>query len=460
MKINQAATFGIVSLIFILPVRAQTTDVAEYLIQKNVIYDQSTSSATPLDPIAPYSFSSYLKNGSTGTILSSSSLTPPSSSPGAVEYLSDANALFFQQFFTSPSALDAAFASGTYNLTMQTSTPNTYTVALTLGANNYPNAIPQITSMTNASWSGGFFVVSDVTQPVSITWNNPNSANAYFQIFNTGINSTSDSGTSTTITIPANSLSNNTVYLGNVSLTNVSETSSSIPDVSGGTYYSNQVNFLIQTGTPAASSKGFYVVEKNQVMVQTSNSAPVDGAGNFSDFDPAPYQLFIESPIAGSATGPSPGNTNFALTYDTYSTNSPYRYSSAPLASLSSLNSTFPDGTYTVPGGATVSLTGDTYPTAPQIMSVNGATPVWNAQGQLTLNPTVSNNIVWSTVSMTNFSTDGNEKFEVKSTNGATPSVDFKQQAGLAAAAGLSAATSAVASSQARSALPASRCSR
>src|SRR5208283_4960685 len=108
---------------------------------------------------------------------------------------------------------------------------------------------------------------------------------------------------------------------------------------------------------------------------------------------------FIQCPVSGTVTAPN--STSFPLAYETLggtTHHGHYEYWSGPDASQSALDSLAPDGTYTFPGGTQVSLTGDSYPAAPQILFVNGAMPVWNAQGQLVLDPAVTNTITWSSV--------------------------------------------------------------
>lgn len=406
-----------------------STDVGYFSLQKEILYDQSSASAPTLDPSQPYQFSSNLNDGNTGTVLTSSSLTPPAGSTGTVAYqTNNSNQLYFQASFGSLNALDTAFASGTYNFTIQTSTPNTYNAPLSLGTDNFP-AIPQITSVTNATWSNGVLVVTDYTKAVTFTWNNPGATNnAYFQINDNGSNiNSSSTPISTTYTITAGQLANNTAYQGSISLSNNSGTSNSIPNVNGSSNFQTQVNFILQTGTQAAPGSSKYLVEKEHVLVQTSNSAPVDGSGDVNSNDPAPYNTYFQSPVAGTVSGPS--STSFALSYDTYDND--YTARTVAFTSQANLNSATPDGTYTFPGaGGSVNLTGDLYPaTAAQITAVNSNPPVWDAQGRLVLDPTVANTITWTGPSV-NLATNGREKAEFSSTNGGN--VDIAEKSGFA----------------------------
>lgn len=401
-------------------------DLQQYSLEKVISYDQTSASPPTLDAEQPYQFTSDINNGTSGSVLTSTSLTPPVGSTGSVAYQTQSSNLYAEQTFTTKGALDAAFAAGTYNFTIQTSTPNTYTASITLGADNYP-AVPQITNVTNASWSSnGVLQVTNYAQAVTFTWYNPTNTNdAYFQLNNTGVSS-SGTSISNTFTIPAGSLQNNTTYEGQVQLYSSGSTSSAVPNASANAGYQTQVSFILQTGTPAASSKNLYDVQKEQVFVQTSNSAPVVGSGDNIFYDPAPYNVSFESPVTGTATGPS--GTNFALAYNGYGNN--FKYQSGGYTSQANLDGAAPDGTYTFPGtGGSVSLTGDLYPAVAQVTLVNGATPVWDAQGQLALDPTIANTITWSAVTVPNFSTDGHQSVEFENAGGG--SVDIKESAGL-----------------------------
>jgi len=193
-----------------------------------VDYDQTSPSAPTVGAKGPYKFSSNVDVGSTGTLLSSSSLTPPSGNSGTLFYDVGSNGLSLQQQFQSVGSLDAAYPVGTYNLNIQTTIPNTYTGTVVLTADNFPSVIPQITGLTNASWIGGQLVVTNPALPVTLTWTTFNSAvgNIHLQVFinNSGTsvvsqNFTSD-GTHNSFTIPGGSFTNNTYYQGNLSFQN------------------------------------------------------------------------------------------------------------------------------------------------------------------------------------------------------------------------------------------------
>jgi hypothetical protein len=411
---------------------AQATDVGNYGIEKNMIYDQ-TSTATPtLDPKQPFQFFINVNPGSSGTLLTSSAVTPPPGTSGTVAFQSGPNGLQFNEAFTSSAALDAAYPNGSYDLTVRTSTPNTYDTQFNLGPTAYP-AIPQITvTGGNGTWTGNMLVI-DPTKPVTFNWpvfaGGANGGGINFSINNSSQFFPAD-GTHNSYVLPMNSLSANGTYQCFISFYAASANSNPNPipgSTNGGAAgFQTQVNFIINTGAASSSGKSTYIVEKSNILTQTSTSAPANVAGDV--YDAAPYNLTIEGPTGGTATGPGAGSP-YTLAFDTFSDNNPYKYSSGSITSLSALNSAYPDGNYTLADGNTVSLTGDTYPSVPQVTAVNGNTPVWNPLGQLMLDPTISNTLTWTAFSGGNFSTSGHESAEVSSYTG--DSLDVSMSSGL-----------------------------
>jgi alpha-tubulin suppressor-like RCC1 family protein len=391
-------------------VAAPEIDVGNFGIQKQITYDQSSAAAPTLDSDVPYMFISYVNASTMGVLLSSSTLTPPTGSTGGGVYQAGTSGLRLMRYFRTKEALDLAFTAGTYFLKIQTSTPNTYETQLTFNEDAYP-AIPQITGMTNATWSDGVLKITDASKDVTITWNNPGVGSSYFQIDNSSIRS--EGGTaSTSFTIPGNSLDGNAVCRGSIQFYHSdSEGGASIPGLPGATgdaSYQTRVQFLISTGDASASSPPFmYLLFKNHVLAQTSNNDPADSPNVFADSDLAPYSLTIESPEGGTVSGPN--STSLPLGYYADNDASSYLYMSDGVASSSILNASYPNGTYTFPNSISVGLTGDGYPGATKILAVNGGPPVWNAQGELALDPTIENTITWLAVDVPDFSTKGHQ---------------------------------------------------
>src|SRR4029077_17373354 len=85
--------------------RATAQDVGHYQIHKQAQYEQTSTSAPT--PDGTYFFDTFINAGNSGTILVSSSLTPPAGSTGTVTYASDGNGgVFCFQQFPSKADLD------------------------------------------------------------------------------------------------------------------------------------------------------------------------------------------------------------------------------------------------------------------------------------------------------------------------------------------------------------------
>ncbi len=128
------------------------------------------------------------------------------------------------------------------------------------------------------------------------------------------------------------------------------------------------------------ASQNPYLVQKEHVLMQNSTNPPEDMLGNFSG-DPSPYNFSIQSATPGSVKGPG---GNYPLSFTTQYSGAAYAYRSAPLATLSKLNTLYKDGTYKFTAGQTLLLTNSIYPNTsnpPQITLVNMETPIWNTQG-------------------------------------------------------------------------------
>ncbi len=156
--------------------------------------------------------------------------------------------------------------------------------------------------------------------------------------------------------------------------------------------YITQNEFIAVASAPA-SQPALYVSEKYHIVQQTANSTPLDApVGSTTVTPPTPYSFRAEGPATGTETGPAPGGSNL-LTFN--STYNDYRFTSGAEASQGALDAAYPDGSYTLSDGTNVALTGDVYPNTPQLTAVNGTTPVWNASGQLVIDPTIQNTLTW-----------------------------------------------------------------
>ena len=397
-----------------------------YGIDKTINYDQSGTATPTIDPQQPYSVyldaGFYTGDSEGSTILPSSTLALPSGATGVVAFSEEQGTLQFNQNFLTLTELNTAFPNGTYTMTLNTvasgaSAPTTLSSTVTITGNDYP-VTPKI---TNTNWTGGRLVI-DPTKSFTFTWpafTGSNSGDTInFQIENGGnVNQTVPAdGAHNSYVLAANTLAPNTFYTGVLQFSDF-EAGSSGTSLPGGALFYRQVYFVIQTGTVAPPSSTLNYIFKDKVLTQTSMSAPVAATGTSPN--PGPYVLEVHSPIAGEITGPT--STAYTLLFNAQErSGGNYEYYSDP-DSLSTLTSSYPDGTYTLSDGVKVSLSGDVYPNTPQVTLVNGHTPVWNAAGQLVLNPNIANTFTWSAFTSTNanynFTTGGNEYFQVSGNN-------------------------------------------
>ncbi len=382
-------------------------DVSNCGFHKQITYSQSSAADPTLDSDSPFNFYSYVSPGTMGALLASSSLNPPIGGTGIAGYEKGSNGLQLRQTYRTQAELNAAYPAGNYLMSIRTSTPNIYQVALSLGSENYP-IIPKITSLSNATWENGAVKITNPANPVVITWNNPSNRDAWFQVDNTNIRK-SDSSPSSSFAIPANSLQNNSLYRASVQLSNGSSSTSigGLPNSYAHSGYQTQVQVMIQVGNLPAADSAIYLAMKNHNQAQSSNDDPVDAPNPLPDADRAPYSFTAESAVNGILSGPS--GASFPLGFHADSDGIEHEYLSGTFLSAAALNASHPNGSYTFPGGIAVSLPADNYPATAKILSVNGAAPVWNNEGQLALDPTVDNTIAWSAVTVPNFDTQGHQ---------------------------------------------------
>ncbi len=133
---------------------------------------------------------------------------------------------------------------------------------------------------------------------------------------------------------------------------------------------------------------------------------------------------FTPSAQAGSTTGPS---STYPLTFS--SNDNAFEFFSSGFTSLAALNANYADGNYTLSNGVVVALTGDIFPNIVQLTAVNGSTPIWNASGQLVLNPSIANTLTWTPFTASNgsfnYTTGGIEHIQI---SGNQDSVNINDQ--------------------------------
>jgi alpha-tubulin suppressor-like RCC1 family protein len=392
---------------------APQIDLNHVGIHKVLQYNQSSNDEPILDPDTPFAFMSSVQGGPMGELLASSTLTPPLGASGGSLYEKGNPGLQLMFWGRTKALMDAACPPGSYLLKIQTSVPNTYEVGITLGPDNYPG-IPRITHATNATWQNLVLKVTDPTQPVTLTWANAFSDYASFQIENTPISSPGGE-IITQFTIPGNSLQEDTRFRATIRLFRgtMGVPVPGAPDAYASSDYNIDVRFIIEVGTPLSEDPPMYLLTKNHNQVQTSNAGPVDFPNPLPDADLAPYSMAVESPVGGTMAGPA--GTSVPLSFACDVDDAQFIFYSAAYPDLPAFNAARPNGDYTFPDDVTLSLPADAYPETARILSVNGAPPVWNAQGQLALDPSIDNTIEWSGVIVPDFETAGYQEVEFES---------------------------------------------
>lgn len=387
--------------------QSETGAISYVTIQKRRAYSQSSMADPTADPDSPFLLTSYVQASQPGFLMPTTTMDPPSGATGRMLYEHGSHGLMVHAIFRTEAALDAAYPAGDYQIRVETTTGGTHPVDLALGASAYPG-IPKITGATNAAWQGDVLKVTNRNQDVVLQWSNPGNHNTRFWIDDTGVHS-QNNNPSTGFTIPAGALEDNQLYRASVQFMNVSGSSSANAG------YATDLHFLIEVGTPVGEEGDFYLLLKSHSQVQISNDGPADVPILLFDSDREPYSMTAESPVGGVLAGPQ--DTSFPLAFRADGDGPGYEYLSTPEPTAAALNATHPNGTYTFPGEVAVSLDGDLYPEIATILTVNGAPPVWNAQGQLALNPDVENTITWSNVVVPDFETTGYQMVEFWNNN-------------------------------------------
>jgi hypothetical protein len=384
---------------------SEASDLAYCGIQKRRVFSQSGAADPVPDPDSPFVFSSHIRATQAGVLLPTTSLNPPAGGTGETPHEHGSFGLMLHAIFRNQTTMDAAYPAGDYLIRIETTDGGTHPITLTLGANDYPG-VPKITSATNAQWQDGVLKVTDPSEPVTLQWSNPGNHATWFQIDGTGIRS-ENSQPASGFTVPAGELENNALYRASVRFMNITA-SGHDGIVNAG--FETDLYFLIEVGSPAREDGDFYLLMKSHSLSQISNDGPAHLPNLRFDSDRAPYSMTVESPVPGTLSGPD--ETVFALAFHAGHDGPSYQYLSDPADTAAALNAAHPNGTYEFPGVVEVEIAGDLYPDVANILLVNGAPPVWNAQGQLALNPDVENTIVWSNVVVPEFETWGYQMVE------------------------------------------------
>jgi len=388
-----------------MPENFDTGSLAYGGFQKRRVFTQSSTADPEPDPDSPFIFNSHIRAHEDGVLMPTTTLRPPSGGTGRMLYEHGGFGLMIHANFTNQAAMDEAYPAGDYQIQIETTTGEAYSVNLPLTGDAYPG-VPKITGATNAVWENGVLKVLDRNQQVSLQWSNPGSHGTWFRIDDAEIQN-SDSSPSTGFIIPAGALEDDSRFRATIQFMN---TTSWAYDGRVNSGYMTDLNFLIEVGTPQSEEGDLYLLLKNHSQVQVSNSGPEDIPNLLFDSDRAPYSMSVESPVGGHLAGPD--DTSFPLAFHADRDGPGYQYLSDPYETAAALNAECPNGIYEFPGGVVVSLAADLYPDIATIIAVNGSPPVWNAQGQLALNPEIENTVTWSGVVVPDFEIWGYQMVE------------------------------------------------
>jgi hypothetical protein len=360
-------------------------------ISKSAWYCQngSNSSNLVLDPEKPYNLLAWAQGPqSIATSIVSANLLLPSGTTSMFKALtlgSNSTGVVFQEYFTNisdmnlicPAQSNAIF---TINILNQT---NYFTNIM--GADIYPPA-PLISAVSNAIWyPQGYLVIANPKQPVTISWPGTNGLQSRLTIYAAG----NFSGFQT-------NLNNTNVYTFSTNVVAQLPSGVLIPVLlNEWTQQANFNNFCFYI-PPDPFEGNPLTAFKQHFLLQTSSLPPVDyipkigTKGDYYGFGYGPYSFKLISPVSTSFTSPLGVIKSTKISYQ----NAGFVFSSGVM-SKATLDSQFPNGTYTFSTGQKLSISGDSYPQAPRILTVNGASPVWT-NGMLQLSANRSNNIVWT----------------------------------------------------------------
>jgi hypothetical protein len=215
---------------------------------------RQTSTATPiLDSTEPFQFGSFVIRG-TATITSATLTFPGTASPRTYTSLGAGSTFAIVDTFATASQLDAAYGSGSYNLTVNTDVGVfSRSMSLFFQFFQFPTA-PRLT-VPAANWQNGVLVI-DSTVDYTFTWAPFSGAQAndliQFSIANSPVNPAPFPGTQTSYVVPAGSLQPGTEYSGNLAFIRVINVAAADADFGQGlgARVSN-TGFTIRTLAPA-----------------------------------------------------------------------------------------------------------------------------------------------------------------------------------------------------------------
>jgi hypothetical protein len=393
----------LIAIAWIAPCASNSFAATPYaMIIKFIWYSQTNPTALILDPVTPYEFSaSVTYDKSVTNIVSAELLGPFGIVPmsKALSFGNNSTGVGYDQYFQDKASLDGIYKSGTNKYIFTVKFPNSTNYFTNQFNNEVYAPLPIITAANNCNWSpSGYIMPVDSSKPFTISWpGGANIANMSTIITINSIGNFTGLGTnfsnSAQFTFSTNLISQ--LPKGVVIPISISVgINPSIAPWGNGFATYNRFSIFIP---PSLTEMTPFTAGKRNILVQTNNSdplnftPPVGSNGVYVMWDYSPYNFGVTSPLPCSFTNPA--GKAFTNRYNGDS----YGYSGGAMTKVQ-MDSTFPNGLYSFSTGQKLNLTGDNYPAAAKILSVNGVVPTWE-KGMLLLNPTKNNTISWSAYS-------------------------------------------------------------
>ncbi len=363
-------------------------DVTQFLVVKGQLFSQTGATPTAQTTNAEINMSVSTPGSPASSFVSSASVGLPNQN--VVNLANQTDSFEFQDANLTTAGLNSIYPNGTYAVNIQTVHDGNFSVPLSLTGDTYPNtptilnfsATQSVDPLNDFTLQWGAFTGGSSNDFVRVTVREISAIfgdTTVFESANVGQPGALN-GTSTSVLIPANTLTSGTTYKAELLFGKlVAMDTTSYPGVLGFSAYYKKTEFDIITPIVIANPdvRNFLVV-KGQLFTQTgttpaaiSPNAVISMTVNTRG-DPA--SNFISG---ASVTLPNQNAVNLVEEFDSFEFDDVRTTTAA-------LNAAYPNGTYTVNLSTVhdgdfqipLSLTGDTYPNTPTIQNFSGSQAV------------------------------------------------------------------------------------